>query len=55
MKDGLREQHFEDNDAVFAAVRKWLASAGADFYESGYRLLSSLTKVFNEWWLLYGK
>ncbi|PNF28779.1 hypothetical protein B7P43_G06451 [Cryptotermes secundus] len=31
-KDGLRGQHFPDNDAVIAAVRKRLASAGADFY-----------------------
>jgi hypothetical protein len=27
MKDGLRGEHFPDNDAVIAAVRKWLASA----------------------------
>jgi hypothetical protein len=33
MKDGLCGQHFPDNDVVIAAVRKWLASAGADFYE----------------------
>jgi hypothetical protein len=32
MKDGLRGQHFPD-DAVIASVRKWVASAGADFYE----------------------
>jgi hypothetical protein len=39
MKDGLRG-HFPDNDAVIAAVRKWLASDGADFYERGiYRLM----------------
>jgi hypothetical protein len=33
MKDGLRGQHFPDNDPVMAAVRKWVASAGTDFYE----------------------
>jgi hypothetical protein len=32
MKDGLRGQHFPDY-AVFAAVRKWVASVGAGFYE----------------------
>jgi hypothetical protein len=26
MKDGLRGQHFADNDGVIAAVGKWLAS-----------------------------
>jgi hypothetical protein len=39
MKDGLRGQHFQDNDAVIAAVRKWLASAGADLYERGIQAL----------------
>jgi hypothetical protein len=33
MKDGLRGQHFPDNDPVMAAVRKWIASAVTDFYE----------------------
>jgi hypothetical protein len=33
-KDGLSGQHFPDNDAVIAAVKKWVSSAGADFYES---------------------
>jgi hypothetical protein len=32
VKDGLRGQHFLDY-AVIAAVSKWVASAGADFYE----------------------
>jgi hypothetical protein len=31
-KDGLRVQHFPD-DTVIAAVRKWVASTGADFYD----------------------
>jgi transposase len=39
MKDGLREQYFPDNDAVIAAVRKWVASAGADFYERSMQAL----------------
>jgi hypothetical protein len=39
MKVGLRGQHFPDNDAVIAAVRKWLASAGANFYECGIQAL----------------
>jgi hypothetical protein len=30
MKDGLPGQHFADNDAIIATVRKWFASAGAD-------------------------
>jgi hypothetical protein len=33
MKYGLRGQHFADSDAVIAAVRMWLASAGVEFYE----------------------
>jgi hypothetical protein len=39
MKVGLRGKHFPDNDAIIAAVRKWLASAGADFYEHGIQAL----------------
>ncbi|PNF20470.1 hypothetical protein B7P43_G07694 [Cryptotermes secundus] len=39
MKDGLCGQHFPDNDAVIGAVRKWLASAGADFYGYGIQAL----------------
>jgi hypothetical protein len=35
----VRGQHFPDNDVVLAAVRKWLASAGADFYERGIQAL----------------
>jgi histone-lysine N-methyltransferase SETMAR len=31
MKDGLRGQNFPD-DAVIAAVGKWIAAAGADIY-----------------------
>jgi hypothetical protein len=45
MKDGLRGQHFPDNDAVIAAVRKWLASAGAHTGSC-----SSLAKEHNKWW-----
>jgi hypothetical protein len=31
MKDWRRGKHFPDNDTVNAAVRKLVASAGADF------------------------
>jgi hypothetical protein len=31
--------HFAIYDAVIAAVRKWLASSGADFYERGIQAL----------------
>jgi hypothetical protein len=34
MKNELRGQYFPDNYAVIAAVRKWVASASADFYDS---------------------
>jgi hypothetical protein len=33
IKAGLCGQHFPD-DAIIAAVRKWVPSTGADFYES---------------------
>jgi hypothetical protein len=39
MQNRLCGQHFLDNDAVIAAVRKWVASAGADFYENSMRAL----------------
>jgi hypothetical protein len=39
MKDVLCGQHFPDNDAVIAAVRMWLASAGVDFYERNIQAL----------------
>ncbi|PNF17771.1 hypothetical protein B7P43_G06889, partial [Cryptotermes secundus] len=39
MKDGLHGQHFPDNDDIIAAVRKWLASASADFYERSIQAL----------------
>lgn len=48
MKDGLHGQHFPD-DAVIAAVRKWVASAGADFYECSMQAL-----VHRQWWRLCG-
>jgi hypothetical protein len=40
MKDGLHWQHFHNNDAIVAAVRKWVASAGA-----AYRLLFIAGKI----------
>jgi hypothetical protein len=46
VKDGLRSQHFPDNDAVIAGVRKWVASAGADFYECSMQALL----VHRQWW-----
>jgi histone-lysine N-methyltransferase SETMAR len=39
MKDGLCGQHFPGSDAVITAVRKWVASAGADFYEHSLQAL----------------
>jgi hypothetical protein len=36
IKDGVRGQYFPDNDA---AVRKWVASAGADFYKRSMQAL----------------
>jgi histone-lysine N-methyltransferase SETMAR len=39
MKDELRGQHFPDNDAVIAAVRKWVASASANIYEGSMQAL----------------
>ena len=39
LKDGLRGEHFQDSEAVVKAVRKWLASAGSDFYKRGMQAL----------------
>ena len=39
LKDALRGQRFPDNNAVIAAVKKWTASAGADFYDQGITAL----------------
>jgi hypothetical protein len=30
---GLCGQHFPDNDTIITAVRKWVSSAGTEFYE----------------------
>ena len=35
MKDGLHGQHFPSNGTIIAAVKQWVTSAGADFYERG--------------------
>jgi hypothetical protein len=32
--------HFPDNVAIIAAVRKWVASGGADFYERSMQSLA---------------
>jgi hypothetical protein len=37
MKNGQCGQHFPDNGTVIAAVRKWVASIGADFYERSWQ------------------
>jgi hypothetical protein len=39
MKDGLLGQHFPDNDAVIAAVRKGLPLLAQTFTSAAYRLL----------------
>ncbi|PNF16036.1 hypothetical protein B7P43_G04626 [Cryptotermes secundus] len=39
MKYGLRGQHFPDNNAVIAAVRKWLPLLAQTFAGAAYRLL----------------
>ena len=39
MKDGLHWQHFLSSDAVVAAVKQWITSTGADFYERGIQAL----------------
>jgi len=33
MKDGVCGQYFPSNNAIIASVKKWVTSAGADFYE----------------------
>jgi hypothetical protein len=38
MKNGLCGQHFP-YDTIIAAVRKWVASSGADFMSEADRLL----------------
>jgi hypothetical protein len=43
---GLRRQHFPDNNTIITAVRKWIASTGAEFYE--------LEKMHSQWWRLCG-
>jgi transposase len=50
MKGGLRRQHFPDNDAVIAAVRKWIASAGAYFYESNMQAVIHRWRKMNSQW-----
>jgi hypothetical protein len=46
MKDGLCGQHFP-HDAVIAAVKKWVASASAEFYAGSG---STLAKMYSQWW-----
>jgi len=39
MKDGLHGQHFPSSDAIVAAVKQWITSAGADFYKHSMQAL----------------
>jgi hypothetical protein len=39
MKDVLYGQHFPENDAVIVALRKWVDSAGKDFYKRSMKAL----------------
>ena len=39
MKNGLCEQHFPSNDTVTEAVKQWITSADADFYEHDMKAL----------------
>jgi hypothetical protein len=39
MKDRLRMKHFPDNSAIIAAARKWVASAGTEFYKHSSQAL----------------
>jgi hypothetical protein len=39
MKDGPYGQCFPDNDAIITAVRKCVASGGAEFYENSMQAL----------------
>ena len=44
MKGGLHGQHFPRNNAIIAAVKQWVTSIGADFYEHGMQAL------VHHWW-----
>ena len=44
LKEGLRGKHYANNDAVKAAVRKWLRDQPMEFYEAG---IHSLIKRWN--------
>ena len=39
LKEGLRGQHFVNNNVVIDAVKKWTATAGREFYQRCIRLL----------------
>jgi len=39
MINELHGQHFPSNGTIIAAVKQWVASAGADFYEYGMQVL----------------
>jgi len=49
MEDGLCGQDFSSNDAIIAAVNRWVTFAGADLYEHGMQAFSCplLVKMHN--------
>ena len=58
MKDGLQEQHFADNNAIIAAMKKWLIFAGSDFYQynmythhwkKAWPMMMTTWNVFHNW------
>jgi len=44
MNDGWHEQHLPSNNAVTAAVKQCVTSAGADFLSTAWRLLLTVSK-----------
>ena len=40
--DGWHGQHFPSNDAIIAALKEWVTSAGRDFYECSMQALVHL-------------
>jgi len=39
MKDGLSGKHFPIHCVIIAAVKQWVTSTGADFYNHGMQFL----------------
>ena len=44
----LRGQHFVDNNTLIDAVKKWTATTGREFYQSGIQALIHRWKTFIE-------